>query len=106
AGTLLALFLSAGLGASRIKPLHLLVPGLVITASGAFLFTASDSLSLLLSGRFLNGLGTGLIVGTATTALYQLAPAGRKARSAVLATLSLTGGAAMGPLMTSAFLSL
>ncbi|MEI4486182.1 MFS transporter [Frigidibacter sp. MR17.14] len=104
-GTLAALLLSARLG-GRIGDLRrVILPGLVITALGALIFARADTLAMLLVGRGLNGVGTGLIAGLATSALYDLAPAGRRAQAAMIATVAFTAGAAGGPLLSSAALA-
>jgi len=105
-GTLCSLALTARIG-TRIGDLRrLIVPGLIITALGATVFATADGLTMLLVGRFLNGFGTGVVTGMASVALYNLAPAKGKAMAATLATLAFTGGAAGGPLLSSAALAL
>lgn len=105
-GTLFALALTARIG-TRVRDLRqLIVPGLLVTAAGAALFAVAHDVVLLIIGRFFNGLGTGIVTGMASVALYDLAPPKGKALAAAVATLVFTGGAAGGPLLSSAALAL
>ncbi|WP_339115063.1 MFS transporter [Thioclava sp. GXIMD2076] len=105
-GTLCALFLAGAIG-SGIRDLRFVLwPGLLITALGAAIFSHPDSLWTLLTGRFLNGFGTGLITGTASTALFELSHPDKRGRAAMFATLAFTLGAAGGPLLTATCLEL
>lgn len=61
----------------------------------------ASSLPILFLGRFLAGVGTGAITGTATAALSELDPSPTHGRAAVIATLAFTGGAAIGPTVSS-----
>ena len=106
AGALLALFVSGKIGGQLEDLRKVIIPGLILTALGAALFAMADSLSLLLIGRFLNGFGTGAITGMASAALFSIYPAEQRRTAAVLATLSFTGGAAGGPILSSIALSL
>jgi len=105
AGTLCALFLTARLAAHVSDLRRLIVPGLILIAVGAVIFASGDSLSALLVGRFLNGFGTGLVTGMATTALIDLAPDTGRRMAATVATLAFTAGGAGGPLASSAALA-
>jgi len=105
-GTLLALLFCGAL-AARVRDLRaILLPGLAITATGALVFAFAQDLPMLLAGRALNGFGTGMITGIASAAIYGLAAPGRQRGAAALATLAFTAGAAGGPLLTAAALSL
>lgn len=105
-GTLVALFLSGRIGGKLDDLRKVIIPGLVVTALGAALFAVADNLALLLVGRFLNGFGTGAITGMASAALFSIYPPEQRRTAAVLATLSFTGGAAGGPILSSIALSL
>ncbi|WP_102222893.1 MFS transporter [Acidimangrovimonas sediminis] len=85
---------------------RILMVGLALTAAGTMLFAVSSVEWTLFLGRFLNGAGTGVVAGVASTALVELAPAAGRRLAATLATLAFTGGAASGPLITSAALAL
>lgn len=83
----------------------IIIPGLLLTALGAMIFAISDSVHMLLLGRFLSGAGTGVIAGLASASLFELSPPEGRKVSAVVATVAFTGGAAAGPLLTSALLA-
>jgi len=105
-GTLVSLLLCGAL-AARVRDLRvILVPGLVITATGALVFAFARDLPMLLAGRALNGFGTGMITGVASAAIYGMAAPGHQRHAAALATLAFTAGAAGGPLLSAAALSL
>lgn len=100
-GTLVSLLLSAWLS-RRIYDLRaILVAGLVVTALGALMFGLAENLTMLLIGRFLNGLGTGAITGMGSAALISLSAPHRKHIGATIATVAFTGGAAGGPLLSA-----
>ncbi len=102
AGTLAALFLSGWLN-SRVRDRRLvLLPALAVTALGAVLFALADGVMLLFVGRFLSGVSTGLITGTASAAIFDLSRPERRSRAAVISTVAFTGGAAAGPCLSSA----
>lgn len=105
-GTLATLLLLGRYG-SRIRDRrHLLLPSILIVGIGALMFGLATDVTMLFAGRFLSGIGTGGITGAATAALYELSPPERRYRAATLATLSLTAGAAAGPLLSSAAIAL
>jgi len=100
AGTLLALCLlgriSDLLGDRRL----LLFAGLAATIVGAVIMAMADGVPMLLVGRVLAGIGTGAAVGPATAALLELDPARDSARAAVVATVAMTAGGVIGPVVT------
>ncbi len=105
-GTLVALLVSSRIGSSVSDPRRMMLPGLVITAAGALTFAFAHDVTMLLAGRFLNGIGTGGITAMASASLYELSPPHKRGQAATLATLAFTGGAAGGPLMSSAAIAL
>ncbi|MER5171143.1 MFS transporter [Thioclava kandeliae] len=105
-GTLAALFLGGSLAQKTRDLRRLILPGLVITALGAVMFASAHSLGMLLAGRFLNGFGTGMITGMASASLFSLTPAEKRGSAAVLATLAFTGGATVGPLLSSSAIAI
>ncbi|WP_181409956.1 MFS transporter [Martelella alba] len=105
-GTLVALLVSSRIGSSVTDPRRMMLPGLVITAAGALTFAFANDVTMLLAGRFLNGIGTGGITAMASASLYELSPPHKRGQAAILATLAFTGGAAGGPLMSSAAMAL
>lgn len=105
-GTLLTLGLSSWLGGKARDHRRLLLPGLLLTAAGALLFAFASELWMLLAGRFLSGVSTGLITSTASAALFELERPERRGRAATLATVAFTAGAACGPVVSSAAIGL
>jgi MFS family permease len=100
AGTLLALCLlgriSDLLGDRRL----LLCTGLVAVLIGAVVMAVAQSVPMLLVGRILAGIGTGAAVGPATAALLELDPARDGTRAAVVATVAMTAGGVIGPVVS------
>ncbi|MCC5858124.1 MAG: MFS transporter [Ectothiorhodospiraceae bacterium] len=85
---------------------QVLVPGVLFIVVGSLVFAFADNLYDLALGRFLTGLGTGVITGTATAALVELDPDRNWPRAATISALMLTAGATMGPTLSSLALHL
>ncbi|MGI4856853.1 MAG: MFS transporter [Janthinobacterium lividum] len=101
-GGVLMTLLSLGPLSDRLRDRRLLiVPALGVIAAGALCIAAATSVGGLIAGRLLSGLGTGALTGAASAALVELmAPVARK-RAALLATTSITAGAALGPALSA-----
>nr|WP_284700838.1 MFS transporter [Robbsia betulipollinis] len=101
-GGVLTTLLSLGRLSDRLRDRRLLiVPALGVIAAGALCIAAATSVGGLIVGRLLSGLGTGALTGAASAALVELiAPVARK-RAAMLATTSITAGAALGPALSA-----
>lgn len=80
----------------------LLLPGLVLAALSSSVFYFSDTVATLFFGRLLSGLSVGIITGTATAALTDLAPAGRKRFYSLTAALVNMLGLGLGPVLAGA----
>ncbi|MFE7126572.1 MFS transporter [Streptomyces sp. NPDC057617] len=80
------------------KPVLLVALGL--SAASALCFLFEGGLPLLFAGRLLSGLAAGLLSGTATAAVLELAAPGREARAALVATAAGMGGLGCGPLLS------
>ncbi len=104
-GTLISLFLAGRLDRLVTDRRQILLPALLITATGAILFALADQVWMLLVGRFLSGISTGLITSTASTALFDLDSEDQRGRAATVSTIAFTGGAAAGPCLSSAALA-
>ncbi|WP_138468829.1 MFS transporter [Poseidonocella sp. HB161398] len=104
-GTLLALFLSGRIDRRISDRRQVLLPALVCTAIGALVFAAADGVGMLLAGRLLSGVSTGLITSAASAAILELDLPERRGRAATVATVAFTGGAAFGPCLSSAALA-
>jgi len=61
---------------------------------------------MLLAGRFLSGLGAGLLTGTATAGLAELEPMGSQQQAARVTTAANMGGLGLGPLVAGLFAQL
>ncbi|MEP6851440.1 MAG: MFS transporter [bacterium] len=97
-GVLAALLLAGGTSdMTGRRPV--LLTGLVLSAVSAVIFLSFTGLPALYTGRLLSGLSAGLITGTATATLLDLAPSGDRARASVVATLVNMGGLGVGPLV-------
>lgn len=83
---------------------QMMLPGMIFTLLAAVVFAAAADLYWLALGRFLTGIGTGLVTGAATAALLELDPRGNRARAGTISTLIFTAGATCGPLFSSAAL--
>ncbi|WP_157982157.1 MFS transporter [Oceanicella sp. SM1341] len=104
-GTLLALFLSPRLDRRVSDRRQTLLPALLVTAAGAVIFALADSMWMLMLGRLLSGLSTGMITSTASAALFDLDTPEKRGRAATVSTVAFTGGAAFGPCLASAALA-
>jgi len=78
---------------------RVLLPGLVLSALSAVCFLTATGLALLLVGRVISGLSAGIFTGTATATLIDLAPAGRRGRATLVATVANMGALGCGPLL-------
>nr|WP_240931598.1 MFS transporter [Azotobacter chroococcum] len=84
----------------------ILLPALAVVGLGALLFGLADDLQALFLGRLLAGLGTGALTGSANAALMDFDNLDRQRRAPSLASIAFTGGAALGPVLSSAALYL
>nr|ABS50473.1 NapR9 [Streptomyces aculeolatus] len=71
-----------------------------LAAGSALLFIFEQGLPQLFAGRVLSGFSAGLFSGTATAAVLDLAPPGRRGRAAFAATAANMGGLGLGPLLS------
>lgn len=71
-----------------------------LAACSALCFLAEEGLPELFAGRVLSGFSAGLFSGTATAAVLDLAPPGRRGRAAFAATAANMGGLGLGPLLS------
>lgn len=80
---------------------QLMIPGMAFTAAAGLVFAGAADLQWLALGRFLTGLGTGMVTGAATAALIELDSRGNRAHAGTLSALAFTAGATAGPLVGS-----
>lgn len=76
-----------------------LLPGLVLAAASAGAFLLAHGLAAILVGRVLSGLSAGIFTGTATAALVDLAPQGRRNFATLVAVAVNVGGLGAGTLL-------
>jgi len=105
-GVLLALGILGKLSDRLDDRRFVIVPALLVVAAGSLVFAFSEQLPGLFLGRFLAGIGTGALTGSANAALVGFDAQDRKRHAAVLATVSFTCGAALGPVLSSIALGL
>ena len=86
------------------RPVLIVAFAMAVTSSLLFVF--AQSVSVLLLARFISGLGTGLLTGTATAALAELEPTCSPQRAARVATAANMGGLGLGPLVAGLFAQL
>lgn len=99
-GVLAALLLAGGLS-DVVGRRAVLLPGIALSALSAVTFLTAGGVPALFVGRALSGLSAGLITGTATATLLDLAtPSDRgRDRASLVATLVNVGGLGLGPLV-------
>ncbi|MGW2638177.1 MFS transporter [Streptomyces sp. NPDC001348] len=77
-----------------------LLCALGLSALSAVCFLSEGGLPLLYTGRVLSGFSAGLLSGTATATVLDLAPPGLRARAGLAATAANMGGLGLGPLVS------
>lgn len=102
----LATLLLVGPICDRLDRRAAILPGLGLVAAGALLMAWAPAPAWLFVGRVLGGIGTGTLSGSATAALVELDPRGRRGRAAALSTVMLTAGGGFGPAVSALALSL
>ncbi|MGG4046188.1 MFS transporter [Paenibacillus favisporus] len=81
----------------RIGRKKVLLAGVIAAGAGSLMFSVSHNLAMLLASRAIQGVGVGIINGTAVATLSELRPANSKTASLV-ASVSIAIGTAIGPL--------
>jgi MFS family permease len=66
-------------------------------------YLLAHTLDVLFVARLLSGLATGLVAGTATAAMVDVAPAALRARASTTALIANAGGLAFGPVLGGVF---
>ncbi|HXW33669.1 MAG TPA: MFS transporter [Acidimicrobiales bacterium] len=94
----LATLLFAGGVSDLVGRRKVLAAALAFAVASAVVFLVASDLALLFVGRALSGLSAGLLTGSATAALLDLAHPGRLRRASLVATLANMGGLGLGPL--------
>lgn len=99
AGLLVTLTFAGSL-ADRYGRRPVLLPGLALGVVGAGLFAVADSVAVLGVARVLSGISVGAFLAAGMAAVADLAPEGEKKLGGLVASASMVGGAALGPLLT------
>jgi MFS family permease len=97
----LATLLLAGRSSDQAGRRPVMAVALAASALSTVVFILAPGVGALIAARIVSGLSAGLMTGTATAALTELAPAGR--RASLVATVANMGGLGLGPLAAGLF---
>ncbi len=106
AGVLGALLLMGKFGDRMSDRRVGMLAGCVFVVLSSLIMAVAPYSWVLLLGRVCSGLGTGLLVGSASAALLELHPTQNTRTAAVHATVAFTLGAALGPVVSGTLLKL
>jgi MFS family permease len=95
----LAAVLTAGSLSDHVGRRPVLVGALIIQLISNVMFLVAPDVEWVIAGRIVQGLATGAATTAFTAALVELAPPNRKGLGAVLGSVGLTGGLAVGSLL-------
>lgn len=98
AGVLMALLL-VGRVSDDVGRLPVLHAALVLSGLSTVVFLLASGIGWLFVGRVLSGLSAGLVTGTATAALSELADADGIRQASIVSTVAATGGLGLGPVL-------
>jgi MFS family permease len=98
AAGVIAALLAVGSWSDQLGRKPLLIAGLTMGAVSAVIFLLSDSVGGLLIGRLFSGFSAGIMTGTATVAVIELAPKNWK-NATLVATAANMLGLGLGPLL-------
>ncbi|WTI18470.1 MFS transporter [Streptomyces sp. NBC_00820] len=98
-GVIVALLIAGG-ASDVLGRRPVLLCALALAALSAVCFLGEGGLPLLYAGRVLSGFSAGLLSGTGTAAVLDLAPPGGRGRAALAATAANMGGLGLGPLLS------
>jgi MFS family permease len=103
AAAVLAALLLVGRSSDQAGRTPVLAVALGMSALSTVAFIVASNVGVLLAGRILSGVSTGLMTGTATAALTELVPAIASRRAALVASAVNMGGPGLGPLIAVLF---
>jgi MFS family permease len=95
----LAAVLTVGSLSDHVGRRPVLVAALVTQIAANVIFLVAPDIGWVIVGRIVQGLASGAATAAFTASLVELSPAGRKSLGAVLASVGLTGGLAVGSLI-------
>jgi MFS family permease len=95
----LAALLLAGHASDQVGRRPVLAAAIGLSMVSAVTFVLAPDVGWLFVGRVLSGLSAGLMTGTATAALTDMAPPGAGRRASLVATTANVGGLGLGPLV-------
>jgi predicted MFS family arabinose efflux permease len=98
AAGVIAALLAVGSWSDQLGRRPMLLAGLLMGAISAVIFLCTDSITGLLIGRLFSGLSAGVMTGTATVAVIELAPKTFK-NATLMATAANMLGLGIGPLL-------
>jgi len=99
AAGVIAALLAVGSWSDQLGRKPLLCAGLLMGAISAVVFLCSDSIAGLLIGRLFSGFSAGIMTGTATVAVIELAPKRWGKSATLIATAANMFGLGLGPLL-------
>ncbi|MGH8427267.1 MAG: MFS transporter [Gammaproteobacteria bacterium] len=97
-GVIAALIVAGG-WSDQVGRRRMLFAGIVLSGASAVVFLAGGGLMSLFIGRVFSGLSAGIVTGTGTVAIVELAPDGSRGRATLVATAANMGGLGLGPLL-------
>jgi MFS family permease len=99
AAGVIAALLAVGSWSDQLGRRPMMCAGLLMGAISAVIFLYCDSIAGLLLGRLFSGFSAGIMTGTATVAVIELAPRSWSKRSTLVATAANMFGLGLGPLL-------
>jgi hypothetical protein len=94
--------LTAGSLSDRIGRRPVLIAALVVQLASNVIFLVAPDIGWVVVGRIVQGVASGAASAAFTAVLVEVAPAGKKRLAAILGSVSLTGGLALGSLLAGA----
>ncbi|WP_223623392.1 MFS transporter [Microbacterium sp. EST19A] len=76
-----------------------LIGGLIVQLGSNLLFLTAGDVGAVIAGRIVQGIASGAATAAFTAAMVELAPGGDKRLGAILGSISLTGGLALGSVL-------
>jgi predicted MFS family arabinose efflux permease len=95
----LAAVLTVGSLSDHVGRRPVLIGALIIQLASNVLLLVAPDIGWVIAGRIVQGVATGIATTAFTAALVELAPPNRKRLGAILGSVSLTGGLAIGSLL-------